>query len=156
MSKLLILQFYFRCGPPTHIEMVQKLRDNLKANQRVITKVIKELAVHEADKVKRLTEPPKYYCLHRTDGIDSDFFSVFIRQLGNKEMFLFLTSGDESSNKGQMLCQGKPEDVDKLGETLVNLLDGKGNGKNGRFQGKVNNLKKIDECRKVIQEYFDK
>lgn len=115
---------------------------------------MKELAVHEAEKVKRLNETRKYFCLHRTDGIESDFFTVFIRELGNKEMFLFLTSGDDSSTRGQMLCQGKPEDVDKLGQTLCKLLGGKGNGKNGRFQGKVNNFKKLDECRKMIQEYF--
>lgn len=136
--------------------MVKKIKENLKTTQRTFTKVIKELAVYEADKVKQLPDPPKYYCLHRTDGIDSDFFSVFIRQLGNKEMFLFLTSGDDTSTKGQMLCQGKVEDVDKLGRTLCELLDGKGNGKNGRFQGKVNNLKKLDDCRKIVSEYFDK
>lgn len=135
--------------------MIQKIKENLRTNQRAFAKVMKELAVYEADKVKQLPEPPKFYCLHRTDGIDSDFFSVFTRQLGNKDMFLFLTSGDESSTKGQMLCQGKVDDVDKLGRTLCELLDGKGNGKNGRFQGKVNDLKKLDDCRKIIREYFD-
>lgn len=136
--------------------MVQKIKENLKTNQRAFAKVMKELAVHEADKVKQLAEVPKYHCLHRTDGIDSDFFTVFVRQLANKDMFLFLTSGDESSTKGQMLCQGKADDVEKLGRILCDLLDGKGNGKNGRFQGKVNNLKKLDDCRNVIGEYFDK
>lgn len=84
------------------------------------------------------------------------FFTVFTRQLGNKDIFLFLTSGDESFTKGQMLCQGKPDDVNQLAEALCKLLDGKGNGKNGRFQGKVNNLKKLVDCGKVIRDYFDK
>ncbi|KAJ6637663.1 Alanyl-tRNA editing protein Aarsd1 [Pseudolycoriella hygida] len=150
------LNLLLKCGPPTHIEIVQKMKDNLKSNQRAFAKVMKELAIHEADRLKQLPEPPKYFCLHRTDGIDSDFFSVFIRQLANKEMFLFLTSGDESSTKGQMLCQGKVDDVEKLGRILCDLLDGKGNGKNGRFQGKVNDLKKLDECRRVIKQHFDK
>ncbi|XP_037029165.1 alanyl-tRNA editing protein Aarsd1 [Bradysia coprophila] len=145
-----------KCGPPTHLEMIQKIKENLRTTQRTFGKVMKELAVHEADKVKQLPDPPKYYCLHRSDGIESDFFSVFTRHLNNKDMFLLLTSGDESSTKGQMLCQGKVDDVDKLGRALCELLDGKGNGKNGRFQGKVNNLKKLDECRRVIREYFDK
>lgn len=136
--------------------MIQKIKDNLKATQRTFAKVMKELAVYEADKVKQLADPPRYYCLHRSDGIDSDFFSVFVRQLNNKDMFLFLTSGDETSTKGQMLCQGKAIDVDKLGPILCELMGGKGNGKNGRFQGKVNNLKKLDDCQKAIREYFDK
>lgn len=143
-----------RCGPPTHVEMIQKIKDNLKTTQRTFAKVMKELAVYEAEKVNQMIDQPKYYCLHRTDGIDSDFYTVFIRHLNNKEMFLFLTSGDETSTKGQMLCQGKSEDVNKLGTRLCALLDGKGNGKNGRFQGKVNNLKQLNECRQAIKEYF--
>lgn len=103
---------------------------------------------------------PRWYSLHRSDGIEPDFINTFLKSaptLSDSDKIglglLFLTAGDESY-KGQLILQGRPEVIAALGFAICQLLEGKGNGKGTRFQGKVNNLKRIAECEKLIQKYF--
>lgn len=133
--------------------MVKKLKDSVKSTQRAVLKLLKELAAAEAAKVNELTGA-KYYCTHRTDGQESEFIGCFLKQIADKEAFVFVTTADESM-KGKFVLQGNAADVTALGPILCDLLDGKGNGSNGRYQAKVNNLKKIAECEAAIKKHFE-
>lgn len=103
------------------------------------------------------SDPLPYYSLHRNDGVDMDFVNNFLRAAKPKKpVFFFFTIFDAIDSKsGTLILQGNAEDVDALGNEIVTLLDGKGNGKNGRLQGKVINLKKIKDCEKLIQKHFE-
>lgn len=147
------MKYYsFSCGPATHVEMLQKVKDELKATQRNATKLIKELAAVEAAQVNSSTNG--YYFLHRQDGAESEFIGAVQRGLTNKEVLLFATTSEPKGSSGKMVLQGRVQDVDALGDVLCELLGGKGAGKNGRFQDKVTNLKAIAECETRIVEYF--
>lgn len=121
---------------------------------------MKELAVHEAEKLKSLVPQPKWYSIHRRDVIDSDFISVFLKnapEIKNDSdglSLLFLTSADEIGEKGNMILFGNETVIANLGDALCDLLEGKGRGKGQRFQAKINNLKKIPACEKLIIEFF--
>lgn len=143
----------FSCGAVTHVSMVKKLKDSVKSTQRAVLKLLKELAAAEVKRVNELTAA-KYYWTHRTDGQESEFIGTFLKQIADKELFVFVTTADESM-KGKFVLQGKAADVTSLGPKLCDILDGKGNGSNGRYQAKVNNLKKISECEAVIRQHFD-
>lgn len=132
--------------------MLQKVKDDLKATQRNVTKLVKELAGVEASQVNSCTNG--YYFLHRQDGVESEFIGAVQRGLTNKEVLLFATTSEPKGNSGKMVLQGRTQDVDALGDVLCALLGGKGAGKNGRFQGKVSNLKAINECEKRIVQHF--
>jgi misacylated tRNA(Ala) deacylase len=54
------------------------------------------------------------------------------------------------------MLQGPNEAIAALGQKMCGILDGKGNGKNNKFQAKVNNLKKVKECEHLIKDYFNK
>lgn len=141
------------CGAITHVSMVKKLKETVKSTQRAVLKLLKELAAVEVKKVNELTGA-KYYSTHRSDGPESEFMGCFLKQIADKDLFVFITTADESM-KGKFVLQGKAADVSVLGPILCDILDGKGSGSNGRYQAKVNKLKKIPECEAAIKQHFD-
>lgn len=147
----MITAFRFSCGPASHMDMLQKIKDDAKNAQRSVTKLVKELAVFEAAKVDAAGA---HYSLHRKDGLESEMIGAVQRAVTKKDVFLFATTGTEKGLAGKLVLQGRPTDVDALGNVLCELLGGKGAGKNGRFQAKVTNLKAIPECEAKIVEYF--
>lgn len=152
----------YRGGPQSHVELVKKIQTNQKLNQKTLASCLKELAIHEAAKLKSINPPPKWYSLHRKDGADTDFISTFLKHApeikdGSEGLsLLFLTSSEESGERGNMVLIGVENVVTDLSEKICDLLEGKGRGKGQRFQAKVNNLKKISACEKLIGEYFNR
>ena len=109
--------------------------------------------------LNELVDPiPKYYSLHRSDGVEMDFVNAFLRSVKRKEKILFfITISDAIDSKsGTLILQGNPKAVEDLSTEIISNLEGKGSCKNGRFQGKALNLKKIKDCEKLIKEYFEK
>lgn len=111
--------------------------------------------------MKALAPVPKWYTLHRKDGIYPDFINAFLRNSTidsdlNELSLLFLTVGEENSQRGHIVLYGNDKIVNDLGPKLCEILDGKGNSKGQRFQGKVNNLKGLPACEKIISKYFEK
>lgn len=101
---------------------------------------------------------PKYYCLHRSDGIEPDFINAFLKTAPEGVSLYFLTVSEPSvgkkPGKGHMVLRGDPEIVQHFGPKFIDILDGKGNGKEGNFQGKFNDCDKIVECDAMLEEYF--
>ncbi|XP_053658127.1 alanyl-tRNA editing protein Aarsd1-A [Anopheles marshallii] len=144
-------------GPASHIELAKKLQTSVRTTQRVAKKLTTELATAEAEKLNALRDngPPTYVLLHRSDGQESDFINTFLRVVKLPDCFFFLTNADtDGSGKGQLVLQGKPDDVAKLGPEICTLLEGKGNGKGTRFNAKVNKLKNLPQCEKLVREHF--
>lgn len=137
------------------------MQANQKSTQKALSNCLKELAVGEANKLKAMNPQPKWYSIHRKDGIDTDFNSVFLKNApeikGKAEdglSLLFITTSDDQGKVGNMLLEGDEKVIADLGDQICNLLDGKGKGKGKRFQARVNQLKKIAACEKLIEEYF--
>lgn len=86
-----------------------------------------------------------------------DFANTFLRNAKPKNsVFFFITISDGIDSKsGSLVLQGSPEDIDALGGEIAKILDGKGNGKNGRFQAKVLKLNKLKECEEFVKKYFE-
>lgn len=141
-------------GPPMHIELVQKAQSGLKNTSKNFQKVLKDLAVLEAEKLKSLDPLPKFYSLHRKDGIEVDFINTFLRNAPQEGIFYFLTVGDSTGKAGHMVLRGDPELIKKLGDRFVEVLEGKGNGKGNNYQAKVNNLTKLTICEEELKNSF--
>ncbi|XP_055631068.1 alanyl-tRNA editing protein Aarsd1-B [Toxorhynchites rutilus septentrionalis] len=140
-------------GPSSHVDLIKKLQTTVKAVQKTSKKLIAELAFQEAEKFTALSDKPRFYCLHRLDGASSDFINTFLRNAKQPDCFFFLTNGDDSG-KGQLLLQGKPDDIATLGDAICKMLDGKGSGKGSLYNAKVNKLKEVWRCQKLIEEHF--
>ena len=46
---------------------------------------------------------------------------------------------------------GPVEILDKVAKDVLSVLKGKGNAKNGRIQGKVENLKALEEAYQIVR-----
>ncbi|XP_037726385.1 alanyl-tRNA editing protein Aarsd1-A [Drosophila subpulchrella] len=146
-------------GPGQHLELVQKLQQNVKGNRKYFQQLLKDFATAEAERLEDLPkkERPKYFALHRRDGIEVDFINTFLR-VAPEGIFYFLTVSEGvaagSSAKGHLVLRGDPEIVEKLGPQFMELLEGKGNGKEGSFQGKINNLAGLQDCHELLDAQF--
>lgn len=53
------------------------------------------------------------------------------------------------------MITGNPEDIAVLADPICAFLDGKGNGKNNRYQAKVTQLNKVKDCEALIKKHFE-
>lgn len=141
-------------GPATHVDLVKKIQTGLKNTSKNFQKVLKDLAVLESEKLKCLSPPPKFYSLHRKDGIEIDFINTFLRSAPQEGILYFLTVGESNGKAGHMVLRGDPELVKKFGDQFVEILEGKGNGKGNNYQAKVNNLSKLSMCEQELNTFF--
>ncbi|CRK92116.1 CLUMA_CG005697, isoform A [Clunio marinus] len=142
-------------GPDSHIDLVKKLQTNLKSSQKTLQKLSKELATKIAEELNAKTNLENYFSLHNKDGVDVDFSNTFLRVLKSKSLFVFMTIADAIDSKsGSLIIQGNPKDIEALADPICKLLNGKGNGKNNRFNAKVTQLNKVKDCEILIKNHF--
>ncbi|XP_013407920.1 alanyl-tRNA editing protein Aarsd1-B-like [Lingula anatina] len=160
-----VLQYLGRCyqtekalnsvfkGPPEeYAELADKMQKNLKAAQKNALTLLRDLAVLEAQKFKTNPERDNFFSLHRKEG-DNEFMNIIVNEINDENVVLFLTVGDEQGS-GMFLLAGPEDTVVTLGPKVSDLLEGKGFGKKGRFQGKANKLINRPKVEELLQEYF--
>ncbi|XP_062140960.1 alanyl-tRNA editing protein Aarsd1-B [Drosophila sulfurigaster albostrigata] len=146
-------------GASQHLELVQKLQQNVKSTRKSFQLLLKDFATAEAERLEELpkAQRPKYFALHRRDGIEVDFINTLLRN-APEDILYFLTVSEGvaagSSAKGHMVLRGDPAVVQEMGPKFLELLEGKGNGKENNFQGKINNLAKIEECTALLEAHY--
>lgn len=139
-----------------HVELVKKLQTSLKSSQKTAQKLARELAVKAAEEFNAKSSPEAFYSLHNKDGVDIDFANTFFRTVkADKTTFFFVTIADAIDSKnGSLIIQGDPEDIAALADPICKILNGKGNGKNNRYNAKVAQLNKIKDCEVFIKNHF--
>lgn len=145
---------FYSGRPEAHLDLVKKLQYSQKISQKLLKTVAKEIATFEVEKFQQANEK-RYYMLHRHDGMDADFINTFLRGVSSAKETLFFTTIGDDTGKGSFILQGPEEIIKALAEPISKALDAKGNGKGTRFQGKVNNLKGVKECDRLIKKHFD-
>lgn len=131
----------------------------MKSTRKSFQQLLKDFANAEAERLENLPKAmrPKYFALHRRDGIEVDFINTFLRN-APEEIFYFLTVSESVSSgsgaKGHMVLRGEPTLVEQLGPKFLELLEGKGNGKENNFQGKITNLSGLQECNALLEAHF--
>uniref|UniRef100_A0A8C6XHZ6 Alanyl-tRNA synthetase domain containing 1 n=1 Tax=Naja naja TaxID=35670 RepID=A0A8C6XHZ6_NAJNA len=121
-------------GPEEHVEAVKRLQSSLKLLQKGIMEYLSPL--------------------YRKDG-DSEFMNILANEIGSGETLLFLSVGDEKA-AGLFLLAGPSEAVEKLGPRVAELLEGKGAGKHGRYQGKATRMSQRSEVEALLQAFARK
>ncbi|XP_038610469.1 alanyl-tRNA editing protein Aarsd1-like isoform X3 [Tachyglossus aculeatus] len=141
-----------KCGPEEHVEAVEKLQASTKLLQKNNLTLLRDLAVLTAQNFKNSPTPAPLFVLHRKDG-DSEFMNIVANEIGTEKTLLFLTVGDEKG-AGLFLLAGPPEAVDTLGPRTAELLEGRGAGKRGRFQGKATKLSQRAEVLTLLRDFL--
>ncbi|XP_044274581.1 alanyl-tRNA editing protein Aarsd1-like isoform X1 [Varanus komodoensis] len=138
-------------GPEEHVEAVKRLQNSLKQLQKSNLNLLRDLAVLTAQKLKSNLAQERVFVLHRKDG-DSEFMNIIANEIGTEETLLFLSVGDEKAS-GLFLLTGPPEAVEELGPRVAELLEGKGAGKNGRYQGKAKRMSQRAEVEALLWKF---
>ncbi|XP_078012185.1 putative protein PTGES3L isoform X3 [Phascolarctos cinereus] len=141
-----------KCGVEEHAEAVQKLQNSAKLLQKNNVNLLRDLAILTAHSLRDSPDRGGVIVLHRKDG-DSEFMNIIANEIGIEDTLLFLTVGDEKG-AGLFLLAGPVEAVDILGPRVAELLQGKGAGKKGRFQGKATKLSRRAEVQALLQDYL--
>ncbi|XP_077482695.1 alanyl-tRNA editing protein Aarsd1 [Stigmatopora argus] len=140
-----------KTGPDGHVEAVDRLQKSMRLVQKTNVSLLRDLALLIAQNFKNDLNRGNFFSLHKKDG-DSEFMNIIVNEINTKETLVFLTVGEEKG-PGMFLLAGPSEQVTEMGPRLVELLQGKGAGKNGRFQGKASNLARRGEVEALLQQY---
>ncbi|KAL8175746.1 UNVERIFIED_CONTAM: Alanyl-tRNA editing protein Aarsd1 [Gekko kuhli] len=142
-----------KSGPEEHAEAVKRLQNSLKQLQKNNLSLQRDLAVLVAQQFKSNPAREPVFVLHRKDG-DSEFMNIVANEIGTEETLLFLSVGDEKAS-GLFLLAGPTEAVDTLGPRVAELLEGKGAGKCGRYQGKATRLSRREAVQAILWEFIN-
>uniref|UniRef100_A0A8C9ZXR9 Alanyl-tRNA synthetase domain containing 1 n=1 Tax=Sander lucioperca TaxID=283035 RepID=A0A8C9ZXR9_SANLU len=83
---------------------------------------------------------------------DNEFMNIIANEINTEETLVFLTVGEEKG-PGLFLLAGPSGRVADMGPRVLEMLQGKGAGKNGRFQGKANSLARRGEVEAFLQQH---
>ncbi|XP_058295634.1 alanyl-tRNA editing protein Aarsd1-like [Hylobates moloch] len=79
--------------------------------------------------------------------------NIIANEIASEETLLFLTVGDEKG-AGLFLLTRRPAAVEALGPRVAEVLEGKGAGKKGCFQGKATKMNQRAEAQALLQDYI--
>uniref|UniRef100_A0AAX7TEZ7 Threonyl/alanyl tRNA synthetase SAD domain-containing protein n=1 Tax=Astatotilapia calliptera TaxID=8154 RepID=A0AAX7TEZ7_ASTCA len=138
-----------KTGPDEHVEAVDKLQKSVKLLQKTNLGLLRDMAVLIAQSFKN--DPHKdFFTFHKKEG-DNEFMNIIANEINTEETLVFLTVGEEKG-PGLFLLAGPSELVTEMGPQVLELLQGKGAGKNGRFQGKANSLARRGEVEALLKQ----
>uniref|UniRef100_A0A8C9RCQ5 Alanyl-tRNA synthetase domain containing 1 n=1 Tax=Scleropages formosus TaxID=113540 RepID=A0A8C9RCQ5_SCLFO len=140
-------------GVDDHVEAVEKLQNAVKGLRKSNLNLLRDMAVLIAQNFKSDPNRGNLFCLHRCvkDG-DAEFMNIIAKEIGTEDTILFLTVGEERG-AGLFLLAGPVDVVDRLGPRVAELLEGKGAGKKGRFQGKTSCMGRRAGVKALLQEH---
>lgn len=139
-------------GPDDHSTAVDRIQTSLKAVNKATKSQLKEIAQLEAYQLKATSQTKTYLYIHRENG-DMDYMNALVNELSDQPLPVLVTVGPDKG-PGQFLLYGNEKQVSQIGPKIATILEGKGGGKKGRFQGKANTLKTRDAVEDLLKEFF--
>ncbi|KAM4526533.1 alanyl-tRNA editing protein Aarsd1 [Fundulus diaphanus] len=140
-----------KTGPDEHVQAVDKLQKSVKLLQKTNLSLLRDMAVLIAQNFKNNPERGNVFSLHKKEG-DNEFMNIIANEINTEETLVFLTVGEEKG-PGLFLLAGPSGPVAELGPRISEILQGKGAGKNGRFQGKANSLARREEAEALLRQH---
>ncbi|KAH9107564.1 hypothetical protein LEN26_014255 [Aphanomyces euteiches] len=142
------------CPPEDHIDRLQKLLQGQSIAAKELKSTRFELAELLAQQLAASSATSGLAVLHRPDG-DAPFLqaiaSAFNASIEDRKTVLMLTAGP-GKGEGFFLLTGPDDFVSQNGKTVASLLDGKGGGRKGVFQGKAKSLTKLLEVLELLKK----
>ncbi|XP_056325054.1 alanyl-tRNA editing protein Aarsd1 [Danio aesculapii] len=144
------LTVLLKTGADEHVDAVDKLQKTVKRLQKSNLTILREMAVLIAQNFKSKPDRGNFFSLHNKDG-DNEFMNIIANEIGFQDTLIFMTVGEEKG-AGLFLIAGPENIVTEVGPWVSELLQGKGAGKAGRYQGKANSLVKRAEAEALLKE----
>lgn len=140
-----------KTGPEEHVEAVDKIQKSVKILQKSNLGLLRDMAVLIAQNFKSSPQRGPFFTLHKKEG-DNEFMNIIATEIGTEETLVFLTVGEEKG-PGLFLLAGPVDAVSAMGPRVLEMLQGKGAGKSGRFQGKANSLARRGDVEDLLRQH---
>jgi len=137
------------CSPEEQCAAVERLLETARAADKARRLLLAEIAAHEGARLAAGSEA--VVSSHRSDGDLAFLNAVAGAALERRPgLLLLLTCGDPAGS-GQFLLAGPPERVRELAARVTEILEGRGGGAPGRFQGKSARLDRRGELLSLLR-----
>jgi len=122
------------CGPDRHVSSVKKLMDESDR----LSKETKAARMELARIIGESLKPEKCISSHHTQTADMEFLIHIADsvRIAFPESLVMLTGGDEKGS-GIFLLAGGEDEVKSAGPEMARILEGRGGGSHGLFQGRA-------------------
>lgn len=138
-------------GPDDHPTAVDRIQNSLKSVNKITKSQLRELAQLEAYQLKSSAQTNTYFYIHRENG-DMDYMNALVHELSDQPQLVLVTTGPDKG-PGQFLVFGEEKQVSQIAPKIAAVLEGKGGGKKGRYQGKANTLKTRKAAEELLKEF---
>jgi misacylated tRNA(Ala) deacylase len=140
MARSETLNHILSCGPDQHVAAIRKLQDEARAAQKLAAKRTEELATAIAAELATSTAASR----HLPDA-DPGFLRTIAQAFRAQQLSgrVFLTAGSDSAPSRSILIAGPPDWVTQHAPAMAALLDARGGGRDGLYQGKASNFSNL-------------
>ncbi|XP_077993636.1 alanyl-tRNA editing protein Aarsd1-B-like [Glandiceps talaboti] len=143
-----------KCGPEEHVDMANKIQKSVREALKSKTVLLREVAKYEAEKYKNNPNREDILSIHRKDG-DNEYMNIIANDVGQENGVVFATVGNDKG-AGLFVLSGPADLISEVAPKVAEILDGKGAGKNGKYQGKANKLSKKKEAEALLKKTIEK
>ena len=142
------------CGPEEHLHQIERLGKQQRADAKQTKVYLREIAEMTANLHLSSTDSTQpFFLLHRDDA-DNEFMSVVCNFLRPHRAVVLLTGGGKKG-QGTFMMSGSDEKlVSELGPQVCEMLVGKGGGRGGRYQGKIQKIENHQVAFEFVKSYF--
>ncbi|MGM0556472.1 MAG: alanyl-tRNA editing protein [Myxococcota bacterium] len=132
------------CGPDDYLHTISKLIDDAKTAQRELRSAREELSARLGRALAR--QNGRFVAAHRSERDFKFLEAVAVAALDvDGTDVVFLTASESPSGEGVFLLAASAEFVDAHGDDVAEMLDGRGGGRPGRYQGKAGAIQGREE-----------
>lgn len=147
------LKLLLSCAPEENFEIIKKIQKDHKNLIKVNKSLWSEIAEFKAEKlVSDYSDHNHRIIACLQNDCDILFLSALAFKILERKSdaicFLLCSNGDDAL----FLLQSSSDDVSLYGKQVSAIMDGRGGGKNNRYQGKVKDMSKYEEACKYLQQ----
>ena len=143
-----------QCGADDHVAGLEKVIAARNLAERSNRHLEEQLADLLGEQLAASSEP--FAALHRDDA-DFGFLNRITRAALDRrpDLLLLLTAGPSQDGRknraGLFLLAGPPDIVKELGPVVAEVVEGRGGGSPGRFQGKATRLENTEDALEFLR-----
>ncbi len=140
------LKAHLSCGRNEHVEATRQALEEARAADRRASRMQDELAELLG---RQLADTSNSVATLDRDEPDFDFLNAIARAAEARapEQVVLLTASEPGeAREGIFLVSGPEEVIDEAGDEVADLLEGRGGGPPGMYQGKAGNLSRREEA----------
>lgn len=125
-------------GADSHASLIQKLLEREKNLQRTLKQTRTALAEAQAAALRHATGPLVYH--HQLGGDLGQLRVLAQHAIQDADARIFILTSAHPDGSGVFLLAGQPDGVAQLGPVVAQMINGRGGGAGGRFQGKADSV----------------